>query len=80
LARTSWGASAAHSAIAASDRAPASTAAAAMARMATKGCGGRGPLAGQDGGEVGQQVQGVGVLDFARVGMGEGGQGAWDRG
>jgi hypothetical protein len=34
-ARTGWGASAAHSAIAANDRAPASTAAAAMARMAT---------------------------------------------
>jgi hypothetical protein len=36
-ARTGWGASAAHSAIAAIDRAPASTAAAAMARMATSG-------------------------------------------
>jgi hypothetical protein len=36
-ARTGWGASAAHSAIAAIDRAPASTAAAAVARMATSG-------------------------------------------
>jgi len=36
-ARTGWGASAAHSAIAAIDRAPVKTAAAAMARIATKG-------------------------------------------
>jgi hypothetical protein len=36
-ARTGWGASAAHSAIAAIDRAPASTAAAARPRMATSG-------------------------------------------
>jgi hypothetical protein len=35
--RIGWGASAAHSAIAAIDRAPASAAAAAMARMATSG-------------------------------------------
>jgi hypothetical protein len=37
-ARTGWGASAAHSAIAAIDRAPATTAAAASTRMATSGC------------------------------------------
>jgi hypothetical protein len=36
-ARTGWGASAAHSAIAAIDRAPAKTAAAASIRMATSG-------------------------------------------
>jgi hypothetical protein len=36
-ARTGWGASAAHSAIAVIDRAPAKTAAAAMARIATSG-------------------------------------------
>jgi len=32
-----------------------------------------------DGGEVGQQVRGVGVLQLARVGMGEVGEGGWDR-
>jgi hypothetical protein len=32
-----------------------------------------------DGGEVGQQVRGVGVLELARVGMGEVGEGGWDR-
>jgi hypothetical protein len=37
-ARTGWGASAAHSAIAAIDRAPAKTAAAASTKMATSGC------------------------------------------
>ena len=37
-ARTGWGASAAHSAIAVIDRAPAKTAAAASSRMATSGC------------------------------------------
>jgi hypothetical protein len=37
-ARTGWGASAAHSAIAVIDRAPAKTAAAASTRMATSGC------------------------------------------
>jgi hypothetical protein len=44
-ARTGWGASAAHSAIAAIDRAPVKTAAAAMARIATRGW--RRPLAHQ---------------------------------
>jgi hypothetical protein len=33
-----------------------------------------------DGGQVGQQVRGVGVLKLARVGVGEVGQGGWDRG
>jgi hypothetical protein len=33
-----------------------------------------------DGGAVGQQVRGVGVLKLARVGLGEVGQGGWDRG
>ena len=46
-ARTGWGASAAHSAIAAIDRAPARTAAAAMARIATSGAGGRRPAWGR---------------------------------
>jgi hypothetical protein len=32
-----------------------------------------------DGGEVGQQVRGVGVLERTRVGRGEKGQGGWDR-
>jgi hypothetical protein len=32
-----------------------------------------------DGGEVGQQVRGVGVLELDRVGVGEGGEGGWDR-
>jgi hypothetical protein len=33
-----------------------------------------------NGGKVGQQVRGFGVLEFARVGMGEVGEGGWDRG
>ena len=33
-----------------------------------------------DGGEVGQQVRGVGVVELERVGVGEVGQGGWDRG
>jgi hypothetical protein len=33
-----------------------------------------------DGGEGAQQVRGVGVLQLARVGVGEAGQGDWDRG
>jgi hypothetical protein len=33
-----------------------------------------------DTGEVGQQARGVGVLELKRVGMGEVGQGGWDRG
>jgi hypothetical protein len=33
-----------------------------------------------NGGKVGQQVGGVGVLEFARVGVAEVGQGGWDRG
>jgi hypothetical protein len=33
-----------------------------------------------DGGQVGQQVRGVGVGELARVGVGEVGQGGWDRG
>jgi hypothetical protein len=33
-----------------------------------------------DGGEVGQQVRGVGVLELERVGVGEVGQGGWERG
>jgi len=48
-ARTGWGASAAHSAIAAIDRAPVKTAAAAMARIATRGGGGRRPAWGRGG-------------------------------
>jgi hypothetical protein len=32
-----------------------------------------------DGSEVGQQVRGVGVGELARVGLGEVGQGRWDR-
>jgi hypothetical protein len=33
-----------------------------------------------DGGEVGQQVRGVGVLQLARIGLGEVGERGWDRG
>jgi hypothetical protein len=33
-----------------------------------------------DGGEVGQQVRGVGVLELGRVGVGELGERGWDRG
>jgi hypothetical protein len=33
-----------------------------------------------DGGEVGQQVRGVAVLELTRVAMGEVGQGGWGRG
>jgi hypothetical protein len=33
-----------------------------------------------DSGEVGEQVRAVGVLEFDRVGVGEVGQGGWDRG
>ena len=33
-----------------------------------------------DGGEVGQQVRGVGVLELVRLGIGEAGKGGWDRG
>jgi hypothetical protein len=33
-----------------------------------------------DGGQVGQQVGGVGVLVLERVGLGEVSQGGWDRG
>jgi hypothetical protein len=32
-----------------------------------------------NGGQVGQQVRGVAVLEWGRVGMGEVGQGGWDR-
>jgi hypothetical protein len=33
-----------------------------------------------DSGEVGQQVRGLGVLEFERVGRSESGEGGWDRG
>jgi hypothetical protein len=33
-----------------------------------------------DGGEGAQQVRAVGVLELARVGVGEAGQGGWGRG
>jgi hypothetical protein len=33
-----------------------------------------------DGGQVGQKVRGVGVLKLDRVGVGEVGEGGWDRG
>jgi hypothetical protein len=33
-----------------------------------------------NGGEVGQQLRGVGVLKLTLVGMGEVGEGGWDRG
>jgi len=33
-----------------------------------------------DGGEVAQQVRAVGVLELVWVGVGEAGQGGWDRG
>jgi hypothetical protein len=33
-----------------------------------------------DGGQVGEQVRGVGVLKLGRVGVGQVGQGGWDRG
>jgi hypothetical protein len=32
-----------------------------------------------DGGQVGEQVQSVGVLELAWIGLGEVGQGGWDR-
>jgi hypothetical protein len=50
-------------------------------RMATRGW--RRPRAARgpgNGGKVGQQVEGFGVLEFVRVGMGEMGQSGWDRG
>jgi hypothetical protein len=33
-----------------------------------------------DGGQVGQQVRGCGVLKLAGLGVGEAGEGSWDRG
>jgi hypothetical protein len=77
-ARTGWGASAAHSAIAAIDRAPARTAAAARPRMATMGGGGHGQLVGRGQWQAGKQVWTVGILEG--LGVGELGQGGWDRG
>ena len=72
------GASAAHSAIAAKERAPVSTAAAAMARIAISGC--RRPVGARvaDGGQVGQQVRDVGVAErLGAIQLGERGR---DRG
>jgi hypothetical protein len=34
----------------------------------------------EDSGEVGQQVRGLGVLEFERVGRSKSGEGGWDRG
>jgi hypothetical protein len=57
------------------------TAAAARPRIATSGW--RRPAAargGRDRGQAGQQVRGVGVLELARIGLGQLGQRGWDRG
>jgi hypothetical protein len=66
-ARTGWGASAAHSAIAVIEQAPASTAAAAT----------RGSRVG-DAGQVGEQVRSLGFLE--RVGIAQRVKTRWDRG
>jgi hypothetical protein len=77
-ARTGWGASAAHSAIAASERAPVKTAAAVMARIATSEWRRPRGFAGRGGGQVAKQVPGFGWLQG--VGVGELGEGQRDRG
>jgi GNAT superfamily N-acetyltransferase len=78
-ARTGWGASVAHSAIAAIDWAPAKPAAAAGTRMAASGCRrpGAGPGVG-DGGQVGAQVWCLGRSQ--RISVAQCGQAGWDRG
>jgi hypothetical protein len=80
-ARTGWGASAAHSAIAATDRAPARTAAAARAQSKDRDQrmpAAAGPPWVVDRGEVGEQTRRVGWS--RRIGVGQLGQRGWDRG
>ena len=77
-ARTGWGVSAAHSAIAVIDRAPAKTAAAAMHRIATSGC--RRPL-GPRGRSTWRGRRAGAALRLARAGRpGRGRSGRLDRG
>jgi hypothetical protein len=77
-ARTGCGVSAAHSAIAVIDQAPVKTAAAAMARIATSGWRRPRPLRGSWIVEVGEQVRRFSWSQ--QVGVGELGEGGWDRG
>jgi hypothetical protein len=78
-ARTGCGVSAAHSAIAVIDRAPVKTAAAAMARdRDQRMAAATGPSRVTDRGEVGEQTRRFRWSQ--RVGVGEVGEGGWDRG